>query len=125
MGKFIARKIFGGLVTLFVVITLSFFMMKAAPGGPFDKDRAYPPEVLEKIKETYILDKPLLVQYGLHLKGLVVDFDLGQSTRYADRSVNELIATSFGFSIKIGLGALAFALLIGLIAGLVAALNRN
>lgn len=100
-------------------------MMRAAPGGPFSKDRAYPPEILKKIEEKYNLDKPLYVQYGIYLKRIVLHADLGPSTRYADRSVNELIADGFYYSAIVGAGALAVALFLGLTAGLLAALNRN
>lgn len=113
------------MLTLAAIITLSFFMMRLAPGGPFSKDRAYPPEVLRNIEAKYNLDKPLLVQFGLYMKGIVVDWDLGPSTRYADRSVNELVAQGLDYSGRIGLGALFVALLIGLTTGLIAALNHN
>jgi oligopeptide transport system permease protein len=125
MIGFILKRIFGAVVTLFVIITLSFFMMRLAPGGPFSKDRNFPPEVLENIKKKYDLDKPLLVQYGLYIKRIVVDFDLGPSTRYSDRSVNELVGDGFMYSLKVGLGALIVALMLGLISGLLAALNHN
>ncbi len=125
MIGFVLRRILGAVVTLFVIITLSFFMMRLAPGGPFSKDRNFPPAVLENIEKKYDLDKPLLVQYGLYIKRIVVDFDLGPSTRYSDRSVNELVADGFMYSLKVGLGALIVALMMGLISGLLAALNHN
>lgn len=125
MFNYILRRLWGAVITLFVVMTVSFFMMRLAPGGPFSKDRAYPPEVLKNIEAKYNLDKPLLVQYGIYLKRIVIDFDLGPSTRYADRSVNELIASGFGYSAKIGFGALICAVFVGLFAGLLAAFNHN
>ncbi len=125
MLNFIARRLLSAVVTLFVIVTLSFFMMRLAPGGPFSKDRAFPAEVMKQIEAKYNLDKPLIEQYGIYLKGIVVDFDLGPSTRYGDRSVNELVASGLGFSFKVGMGALVVALLIGLLAGLSAALNHN
>lgn len=125
MVQFIFKRLTAAVITLFVIITLSFFMMRLAPGGPFSKDRAFPPEVMRNIEAKYNLDKPLLVQYGLYLKGIVIDFDLGPSTRYGDRSVNELVASGLGFSVKVGLGALLCALVVGLVAGLLAALNHN
>lgn len=125
MLSYLLKRLWGAVLTLFVVVTISFFMMRLAPGGPFSKDRAYPPEVLKNIEAKYNLDKPLLVQYGIYLKRIVIDFDLGPSTRYADRSVNELIAGGAAYSVKIGLGALVFALFVGLTAGLVAAFNHN
>ncbi len=125
MARYILKRLWAAVITLFVIITLSFFMMKAAPGGPFSRERAFPPEVLKNIEAKYNLDKPLLVQYGIYLKRIVFDFDLGPSTRYADRSVNELVASGLGYSMRIGFGALLVALLVGLTAGLLAALKHN
>jgi oligopeptide transport system permease protein len=123
--RFVVRRLWAAAITLFVIITLSFFMMRMAPGGPFSKDRAYPPDVMRNIEAKYNLDKPLLVQYGIYLKRVLWDFDLGPSTRYGDRSVNELVASGFAFSLKVGLGALVCSLIVGLVAGLLAALNHN
>lgn len=125
MFRYVLKRLWGGVITLFVVITLSFFMMRLAPGGPFSKDRAYPPEVLRNIEAKYHLDKPVLVQYWIYIKRVVVNFDLGPSTRYSDRSVNELIASGLDFSAKVGAGALLCAVLVGVLSGLLAALNHN
>lgn len=100
-------------------------MVRLAPGGPFSKERSFPPEVLKKLEEKYDLDKPLLAQYGIYMKRVIFNFDLGPSTRYADRSVNELISSKIEFSATLGAGALAFALFLGVLAGLLAALNHN
>jgi len=115
----------GSIVTFFVILTLSFFMVKLAPGGPFSRERAFPPEVLKKLEEKYDLDKPIYTQYWLYMKRVVFEFDLGPSTRYADRSVNELIATKVRYSMTLGFGAMVFALLLGITAGLTASLNHN
>jgi oligopeptide transport system permease protein len=115
----------GAVFTLFFIVSLSFFMIKLAPGGPFSKERSFPAEVLKKIEAKYDLDKPLLTQYGLYLKRVIFEFDLGPSTRYADRSVNELIASTIKYSAFIGLGALIVALIVGIFSGLIAALNHN
>jgi oligopeptide transport system permease protein len=123
--KYLLTRLWGAVITLFVIVTVSFFMMKAAPGGPFSRERSFPPEVLKNIEAKYNLDKPVWVQYGLYLKRIVIDFDLGPSTRYADRSVNELVKSGFDYSLKIGLGALAVALFVGLLAGIIAALRHN
>lgn len=125
MIRFVLKRLMAALVTLFVIITISFFMMRLAPGGPFSKDRAYPAEVMKNIEAKYHLDKPVVVQYGIYLKRILFEFDLGPSTRYGDRSVNELVKSGFAFSLKVGLGALFFSLLMGLVAGLLAALNHN
>jgi len=100
-------------------------MVKLAPGGPFSRERAFPPEVLKKLEEKYDLDKPIYTQYWLYMKRVVFEFDLGPSTRYADRSVNELIATKVRYSMTLGFGAMMFALFLGISAGLTAALNHN
>ena len=76
-------------------------MMRLAPGGPFAKDRAYPAEVLRNIEAKYHLDKPLIAQYGIYMSNILFHFDFGPSTRYADRSVNELIASGFSYSLKL------------------------
>lgn len=100
-------------------------MIRLAPGGPFDAERAFPPEVLKNIEARFDLDRPLPVQYGLYMKRILLEGDLGPSTRYAERSVNDLLAPAIGFSLILGGGALVTALLIGLFAGLMAALNHN
>lgn len=119
------RRLVSAVLTIFVVITVSFFMMRLTPGGPFSRERSFPPEILKNIEAKYDLDKPVIVQYGIYLKRILLHFDFGPSTRYADRSVNELIASGFGYSLKIGVGALIVALLVGLLAGLIGALNHN
>ncbi len=125
MGRYVLRRVVGAVFTLFFIVSLSFFMIKLAPGGPFSKERSFPAEVLKKIEAKYDLDKPLLTQYGLYLKRVIFEFDLGPSTRYADRSVNELIASTIKYSAFIGLGALIVALIVGIFSGLIAALNHN
>lgn len=100
-------------------------MMRLAPGGPFSKDRAYPAEVMKIIEKKYDLDKPLIVQFGIYMKRILIDFDLGPSTRYGDRSVNELVKDGFSFSLRVGFGALLVAVLVGILSGLMAALNHN
>ena len=91
MFSYAVRRLLGAIPTLFVVITLTFFMMRAAPGGPFDSQRNLPPEIKHNIEAAYNLDKPLIVQYGLYLKRLA-HFDLGPSFKNRDFTVTELIA---------------------------------
>lgn len=125
MIKFFLKRLWSAAVTLFFVIVVSFFMMKLAPGGPFSRERSFPPEVLKNIEAKYDLDKPAVVQFGIYLKHILFEFDLGPSTRYADRSVNELVASGLQYSLRVGLGALWVALFIGLLAGLIAAVKHN
>ena len=93
-------------------------------GGPFDTDKAIPPEIFKNIQAKYHLDKPLLVQYGYYLADLARG-NLGPSFRYANRTVNSIIAETFPISIQLGLLGLLFAVLIGLVSGMLAASKPN
>jgi oligopeptide transport system permease protein len=124
MLSYAVRRLLGAIPTLFVVITLTFFMMRAAPGGPFDTQRALPPEIAQNIAKVYNLDKPLIVQYGLYLDRLA-HFDLGPSYRNRDFTVTELIAQGLPVSARLGLTAMAFALFFGVGLGVLAALYQN
>ena len=108
----------------FVVVTMVFFMIRFAPGGPFDSERAVGPEILRNLNEKYHLNDPLLVQY-LHYLGDLARFDLGPSFKYGNRTVNEIIAESLPVSIELGLISLCWALLIGITAGGLAAMKPN
>ena len=94
MIRFIIRRILEAIPTLLVLITISFFMMRLAPGSPFTGDRMLPPEVLANIEAQYNLNAPLYEQYFDYLKQLLHG-DLGPSFRYRDHTVNELVATHF------------------------------
>jgi len=109
---------------LLVIVTGSFFLMRLAPGGPFDMDRALPEAVRLNIEAKYHLDEPLPRRYLRYL-GDVVRGDFGPSFRYPDRTVNELIALGFPVSLTLGLCALAFALVVGGAAGVVAGIRHN
>lgn len=124
MRKYIFRRTLSSLLTLFVVITLTFFMMRAIPGGPFTDEKAIPSFVLEKMMSRYGLNDPLYIQYGRYLLN-VLRLDLGPSYRYEGMSVNELIAGSFPVSLMVGSIALVLALLIGLPAGIISALRHG
>ena len=114
------RRILGLFPTLFVLATLSFFIIRLAPGGPFDEESPIPPEVRANLDAAYGLDQPLLVQYGRYLSG-VAHGDLGPSFRFKDYKVTELIATGLPLSLTIGLAAALLAFLVGVPAGAVAA----
>lgn len=124
MLKFILRRILEAIPTLFILITLSFFLMRLAPGSPFTSERAYPPEVMANIEAKYHLNEPLHQQYWRYLKNLSQG-DFGPSFKYKDRTVNELIASAFPVSVKLGVVAFSFAVLLGVTAGTVAALKQN
>jgi oligopeptide transport system permease protein len=118
------RRLAGAIPTLFVIVTLAFFMMRAAPGGPFDSQRKLTPEVERNIKAAYNLDKPLTQQYLIYL-GKVVHGDLGPSYKNKDFTVVQLIATGLPVSARLGLCAMALALLLGTFLGVNAALKQN
>ena len=124
MFKFIARRLLETIPVLFVIITGSFFMIRLAPGGPFDSERRVTPEVQRNLNAYYGYDKPLYVQYGRYMAKLAHG-DLGPSTKNASHTVNELIGESFPISLELGCYAIAIAMLIGITAGIVASLRPN
>jgi oligopeptide transport system permease protein len=124
MWAYSIRRLLGAIPTLFVVLTVSFFMMRLTPGGPFDRERMLSPAVEANIKKAYNLDQPLVVQYGIYL-AKVFKGDLGPSFKYQDYTVVELIASGFPVSFRIGMSAIILALLIGGSLGIVAALRQN
>jgi oligopeptide transport system permease protein len=124
MLLFIARRLAFAVPVLLAVATLTFFAMRIAPGGPFDAERRLPPAVEANLKARYHLDEPLVSQYVRYLGGLLRG-DLGPSFRYPDRSVAELIALGLPVSMTLGAAALAMALLLGLPAGMLAAMRHN
>jgi oligopeptide transport system permease protein len=124
MIAYAARRFLGAVPTLFIIVTLTFFMMRAAPGGPFDSARRLPPEVERNVKAAYHLDQPLMSQYLLYL-GNVAKGDFGPSFKSKDFTVAQLIATGLPVSAKLGLWAMALALLIGSAMGIWAALRQN
>lgn len=124
MLKFIIKRFLEALPTLFIIITISFFLMRLAPGSPFTSERSYPPEVMANIEAKYNLDKPLFQQYLLYLKNLAQG-DFGPSFKYKDVTVNELVAHAFPVSLKLGLIAFVLAVFIGISVGTFAALRQN
>jgi oligopeptide transport system permease protein len=124
MVPYALRRLLGAIPTLFVIITLAFFMMRLAPGGPFDGERRLPPEIEKNVAAAYDLDKPVYEQYFLYLKRLV-HFDFGPSYKIRDFTVSELIAQGFPVSLRLGLSAITLAMLIGTFLGIVAALRQN
>lgn len=116
----IFNRLFQSIVTLFLIVTFSFFMMRVAPGGPFDSERSLPPEIEANIMAKYRLDLPLFTQYIYYLAD-VSKGDLGLSFRYLDRTVNEIIYDGAKVSFTLGILALLFALIIGLPFGIIGA----
>ncbi len=124
MIRYAFIRLLSAIPALFILITLTFFMMRAAPGGPFDRERDLDPQVRAKLEQAYHLDESLLQQYGRYLTALAHG-DLGPSFKYADHSVNELIAEGFPVSLEIGGLAMLLALLLGSALGIAAALRHN
>jgi oligopeptide transport system permease protein len=120
----ILRRLATAIPVLLAVITLTFFMVHSAPGGPFDEEKAVSPEVLIKLNERYNLNEPLMVQYFDYL-GNVLQGDFGPSFRYPSRSVTELISIGLPITFELALYAILFALMLGIIAGVVSSLRPN
>ena len=124
MTKYIIRRLIGMIPTLFIIITLSFFIVRITPGGPFDGERALPEAVKRNIEAKYHMDEPLIVQYGRYLFD-VVRGDLGPSYKYKDYDVNTLIAVSLPNSVVLGSMAMIVAIIFGVSLGTVAAVRQN
>jgi len=126
VGGYIVKRIVAGFLTLFVLITVTFFLMHAIPGGPFSpaEERKVPKAVLERIEDKYGLNDPLPVQYLNYLKNLAKG-DLGDSFKQLDVSVNELIEQGFPVSAKVGMIAIIVALVVGIPLGITSATKRG
>ncbi len=124
MLSYFAKRIASSIPTLFIIITIAFFMIRLAPGGPFDSERPVPAEIAANLEKVYHLNDPLPVQYGYYLLN-VLKGDFGPSFKYHDFTVSELIAQGFPVSIKLGLLAIILALLVGVSLGVIAALRQN
>jgi len=122
--RYSIKRFIGAWPTLLILMTLAFFMMRAAPGGPFDAEKTLPPEIQANLDKKYHLDEPLIQQYGRYLLDLAQG-DFGPSFQYKDYSVNELIATGFPVSLRLGGTAILLAFLIGTTLGTIAALKQN
>ncbi len=124
MLKYSIKRLLGSIPVLLIVITLSFVIMRATPGGPFDKEKKVTPEVMAALNAQYKLDQPLYVQYWDTLTNILKG-DLGPSFRYPGRTVNEMIFEGLPATVELGCYALIIALLLGITSGIVAALKKN
>jgi len=122
--RFAAKRLIGAIPTLFLIVTFSFFLMRIAPGGPFDRERIVPPEIEARLIHAYHLDDPLWKQYLRYL-GDLLQGDFGPSLKYKDFTVTELIAEGFPVSMRLGGLAVLIALLVGVSTGTIAALRQN
>ena len=124
MWSYTLRRVLSAIPTVLVVITVCYLLLHATPGGPFDTERKVSAAVLANLQAKYHLDLPLWQQYLLYLKSLLQG-DLGASFRYADWSVNDLVANALPVSAAIGGSALLLSLVIGVALGIMAALRQN
>ena len=124
MASYVLRRIGSALVILWVIISITFVLMHAIPGGPFTSEKKLPPQVKASIEAKYHLDDPLWKQYADYLGGVVTG-DLGPSYKYEGRSVNDIIGESFPVSAQLGLLALCVAIVGGIAAGAISAMRPN
>lgn len=124
MARFVIVRLLQAIPVLLLVITATFFLLRLAPGGPFDGDRRLPPQVEKQLRQHYNLDDSLTRQYLRYL-GNLAQGDLGPSFRYPTRSVNEIIAAGIGASAELALWAFIYALFAGVGIGMLAAIHRN
>jgi oligopeptide transport system permease protein len=121
---YLAKKLFYMLSSLFIIITLTFFLMKVIPGDPFGEEQGLPKEIHEALRRHYGLDHPWYIQYRDYLAAILKG-DFGPSFKYKDRTVNEIIREGFSVSALLGLEALLLALCLGVFLGVIAALKEN
>ena len=124
MIRYFLSRLAGAIPTLFIIVTITFFLMRAAPGGPFDQEQTLPPEIMANLQSAYGLDRPIWAQFGRYL-GALAHGDFGPSFKYKDFTVTELIRQGFPVTLELGLIALSVALIVGIPAGIFAALHHN
>lgn len=124
MLHYILKRIWITILTLFMVVTLTFFLLRLMPGGPFDGEKNLPPKIKAKIEEKFGLNKPVFNQYTDYMKNLLKG-DLGPSMKREGRTVNWIIGYSFPTSAKLGGVAILLSLVLGIFLGIISALNFN
>lgn len=124
MLAYAVRRLGSAIPTLFIIVTIAFFMMRVAPGGPFDREKQLPPEIEANILKAYNLDKPLHEQYVDYIGG-ILQGDFGPSFKYLDFTVTDLILAGFPVSLRLGVSAIVLAVVLGVTAGTIAALKQN
>jgi oligopeptide transport system permease protein len=125
MFKFIASRSLQMLAVLAVTGTITFFLVRLAPGSPFDQERAVSPEIRRNLDAYYGLDQPMVVQYWRYFRKLVTTGDFGPSYKYSNRTVTEIIGESLPVSFELGIYAMLIAVAIGVTAGILASLRPN
>ncbi|WP_153126882.1 ABC transporter permease [Peribacillus tepidiphilus] len=124
MKTYLFKRIFSMFVTLWLIVTLTFFLMHLIPGSPFNEERATSEAVQKNLEAYYGLDQPLLVQYGMYVKSLLT-LDLGPSIKKSSQTVNEMLGRGFPISFELGMVTLTVAVISGILLGVVAALRHN
>ena len=124
MLRYFLTRLAGAVPTLFIIVTLAFFLIRAAPGGPFDQEQTLPPEIMANLQRAYGLDQPIWTQYRRYLAA-VLHGDFGPSFKYKDYSVTELIGQGFPVTFELGSIAMGLALILGVPIGTFAALHHN
>ncbi|MFY8105567.1 MAG: ABC transporter permease subunit [Elstera sp.] len=124
MSRFVLSRVLSAVPTLFIAIAISFFMMRVAPGGPFDSDRQLAPAIEANLRAAYHLDEPLYQQFGRYLWGLAQG-DFGPSFKYQDFTVGQLIVKGLPISLSLALGSVLIASLSGIVIGMIAAFRQN
>lgn len=121
---YVLKRSFESILTIWVIATLTFLLLRVLPGGPFDQEKALPPEVMANIEKKYHLDKPLYIQYWNYISGVAVA-DLGESYKYIGRDISDIVAETLPTSIQLGVYSLILAFLLGVPAGLISAARHN
>ncbi|MFT9818545.1 ABC transporter permease [Lysinibacillus sp. NPDC056185] len=124
MIKYILKRLMYILLALFVIVTATFFLLRLAPGNPFASERNFPPQIEEKLNETYGLNNPWYIQYKDYLIDAAT-FNFGESMKYKARSTNDMIAEGFPVSLTLGIEAMLLAIGFGVLIGVIAALYHN
>ncbi|AYV69063.1 MULTISPECIES: ABC transporter permease [Niallia] len=124
MKSYYVKRFFSMVVTLWVIITITFFLMHFTPGSPFNDERTTNDAIQKNLEEQYHLDKPLIVQYGMYLKQIAT-FDFGISIKKSSQTVNEMIGRGFPVSFELGMVSLIVAVISGITLGVIASLKHN
>lgn len=124
MVKYFLQRLLLVIITLFLILTVTFFILQALPGSPFNNDKMTS-EQLEIMEEAYGLSEPAYVQYFYYMKGIVTEFDFGVSFKFRNREVSELVIAKVPHTVQVGGLALVFGVPVGLLLGAIAAINRN
>ncbi|MGE5632923.1 MAG: ABC transporter permease [Caulobacteraceae bacterium] len=123
MVKYILKRFFVSLITIWILTTIVFFLIRVLPGDPFTSEKTTP-QIKETMMKYYGLDKPIYVQYAIYMKNLLHG-DMGYSLKFKNRTVNQVIGNAFPKSAELGIRALLFAIPVGILLGIISALNHN